>query len=303
MRGVSQERREDGLRMDLKLDAQCSLHEPVGPVALRAAEPPANAVTLHLVLERSFWSLHEPVLVTLEAVNSSSFPISLDLGRDFMGNLRVVFSGPGGQVTVGRLPELPDGLYLPGTIKLAPGQTYREPLVLNDWHAFAETGAVKVDISLPVDRQPGLPDVLTASAAASLEIGPRDAAQLAATCKQLEAKALHGKAESAAQAGHALSFADDETCLPALEQVLRQSPFARYEALRGLARLGAVSAVAAVVNAWEILDPFQAATALADFDAQGIGASLRAALAKAGKSLPSSPLLGAARRDSARVER
>ena len=104
-----------------------------GPVALRAAEPPANAVTLQLVLERSLWSLHEPVLVTLEAVNSSSSPISLDLGRDFKGNLRVVFTEPGGQVTVGGLPELPDGLYLPGTMKLTPGQTYREPLVLNDW--------------------------------------------------------------------------------------------------------------------------------------------------------------------------
>jgi hypothetical protein len=260
----------------------------VAPRIGAAAEEPAVPLSLRLDFARANLSLHEPVVPVLEIANGTGGTIHLDLGKNFMSGLAVSIRNPSGHIGAGQLPpEPPDGIYLPGTVALQSGQTYRQTLVLNDWYAFGTVGSYAITVSLPVAPQPLVPAPMTLSATVVLEILPRDVALLTATCTELATRAVKGNVEIAMVAGDALSYATDEACLASLARVASDARYAKYEALRGLARIGTPGAVEAVVSAWDGLDSAEKSNALADFQILGgSDAVLRKALANAGKSLP-----------------
>src|SRR5574337_705697 len=80
-------------------------------------------------LERETMTLHEPVLVRLSAENKSNRPVHLDMGFDRVGNLRFTITGPG-EKPVETAPRIHEGIARPGLVKMAPGETYTQDVLL-----------------------------------------------------------------------------------------------------------------------------------------------------------------------------
>ncbi len=272
------------LRMLIALGAAISM------AAARNAPAPAGSagspLVIELRLERSTYSLHEPVVATLEIHNRTTASMDLDLGRNAIGNLRVSVTDPTGHQEMRTPPpELPDALSFPGGITLAAGGNYEKELVLNDWYDFMQPGRYTVRLDLL--NQVASPNTTALSAASSLDVGPPNPAELRATCERLAQRALAGSGANAEVAAHALSFAADEVCLPAMAQVFHAGFGPRFSVVAGFARLGSKKALAVVVGEWDSLDKLSQQLVLQAFYTAGRSEILREALTKAGKSLPS----------------
>ena len=154
--------------------------------------------------------------------------------------------------------------------------------MLNDWDDFAQPGRYAVSVELL--HQAAVPSPATLSAAASLEVGPYDPVALRASCERLAQRALAGGGERATAAAHALSFAADAACLPAMAQLFHAGFGPRYAVIAGLARLGTKEALAVVVGGWDGLDELSRQLVRQAFAAAGRSAALGDALEKAGKA-------------------
>jgi hypothetical protein len=272
------------LRMLTALGAAISMaaaHHAPAP-ASGAGSPIMTA----LRLEKPTYSLHEPVVATLEIYNRTTASMNLDLGKNSIGNLGVLVTDPTGHREMGKLPpELPDGISFPGYITLPASGRYDKELVLNDWYAFTQLG--RYTIRLDLLNQAASPNATALSATSSLEVGPQNSAELRATCERLAQRALAGSGANVDVAAHALSFAADEVCLPAMARVFHAGFRPRISVVDGLARLGTEKALAVIVGEWDSLDKLSQQIVSQAFSIAGRIAILREALAKAGKSLPS----------------
>src|SRR6267143_4450015 len=92
-------------------------------------------------------SLHEPVSTLLTIRNELAQPISVDLGDDRVGNIEVNAVFPDGSKTDNRI-SIHQGLARIGRITLAPGQSYSQTLVLDNWTAFHVIGLYKLQIEI-----------------------------------------------------------------------------------------------------------------------------------------------------------
>jgi len=267
-----------------------ALGAAISMAAARNAPAPAGGagspLMIALRLEKSAYSLHEPVVARLEVYNRTTAPMNLDLGKNAIGNLRVTVTDPTGHREMRPPPpELPDGLSFPGGITLAAGGRYDKGLVLNDWSDFTQSGRYTVRLDLL--NQAASPNAAELSATSSLEVEPQDSAELRAACERLAQRALAGSGANADVAAHALSFATDEVCLPAMARVFHAGFRPRISVVDGLARLGTEKALAVIVGEWDSLDKLSQQIVSQAFSIAGRIAILREALAKAGKSLPS----------------
>lgn len=241
-----------------------------------------DRVFIVLTLDRSTYSLHEPVLCTLAIYNKTSRPVDLDLGKNAKSNITVTITEPGGRTQARTSLGLPDEISFPGTVTVAPGGSYQHDLVLNDWDDFAQVGHYMIHLELL--RQKALPSDSKLASSASLEVGAHDPIALRSACERLADVSLKGSGERATAAGHALSFAADDACLPALARVFRAGFGQRYHVIRGLARLGTRDALSVVVDGWDGLDNLSRTLVLQAFDAEKRGDALRRALEKGGKA-------------------
>jgi hypothetical protein len=272
------------LRMFIALVAAISM------AAARNAPAPAGSegspLLIELRLEKSNYSLREPVVATLEIHNRTTASMDLDLGKNAIGNLRVTVTDPTGHQEMRTpAPELPDGLSFPGSITLAASGHYDKDLVLNDWHDFTQPGRYTVRLDLL--NQVAIPNTTALSTTSSLEVGPQNSAELRATCERFAQRAIAGSGATADVAAHALSFAADEVCLPAMARVFHAGFGPRISVVDGLARLGTEKALAVIVGEWDGLDKLSQQIVSQAFSIAGKIAILREALTKAGKSLPS----------------
>jgi hypothetical protein len=242
------------------------------------ADEQSLAVSLRLPSE--VFSQHGPVDAVLAIQNHSQGKVKLDLGLNHKVALVIVIHRPDGSVVKPPYPELADGMGAPGDVALAPGRSYEEILVLNDWEGFDQPGGYEVEVDLPPVQEPAWLRSEHLRASARFRVVRRDPAMLAATCKRLQ-EATMGK--DVWEVSHALAFAADEACLSSLAAVLRTSFLAKDKAIQGLARLGSPAAVAVVVSAWDALDPHFKETARVEFSHVHKLDTLREALRKAGK--------------------
>ncbi len=254
----------------------------------------ANGVDQRMVSlapQQATFSLREPVIVVLQIANGSQSSVQIDLGKNFKGGLVFDIREPDGRHAVKRLP--PDGIYddifIRGDVSLNPGEECRKIFVLNEWQDFDEVGIYQVRVELPPSPSLAALGVDLHSASVQIRIAPRDPAKLAATCEHLAELAIHSATRSAMEAGHALRYAQDEVCLPSLARVLKESHAAKEEAVKGIAKLPAPGAVAAIVAAWDALNDLYRVVALGEFGRAGKGNALRTALELAGKRLPKTP--------------
>jgi hypothetical protein len=235
----------------------------------------SEAIDATLKPESEMFSLHEPILAELSLQNRSSEPMKIDFGRNFQGNIKLMVDG------VSALPpQLPPegGLSFPGEVELKPGAKYSRLLLLNDWLSFEKPGRYEVRLMLDSPSR-------RVEADATITVGPRDPERLARSCAALAKRAQGYEAEPAALAAKALSYADDEACLPNLSDVVKRSFHGKEGAILGLVRLGTEPAINVLVEAWSGLRPDQQALALHEAKERGRQDLLMKALSKAGKTL------------------
>jgi hypothetical protein len=228
-----------------------------------------------LTPESETFSLHEPILAELSLQNRSQMPVQIDFGRNFQGNIRLVVNGASALP-----PQLPPegGLSFPGEVEIKAGGSYSRLLLFNDWFHFEKPG--RYEVRFVLESPP-----LHIEANATVTVGPRDPERLAKSCAKLAEQARSYEADPATRAAKALSFADDEACLPALAEVVRRSFHGKEGAILGLARLGTPQAIEVLVGEWDKLRVDQMEVAYGELERQGKLESLRAALLKAGKQL------------------
>jgi hypothetical protein len=245
-RCVSQEGRDGGLRMDLTLDDQ--------------------------------FSLHEPMVAVLRIQNDSSQAAQLDLGLNHRGALVFTFSQPDGKQIVRHLPEDFDGFGESGEVTLKPGDSYHEELVLNDWQEFDQPGTYEFQLAFAPSSQPGPWRASTLRTAGRFRVTPTDPVRLGTACARLAALALGKNVTAAWNAAHGLSHATDQVCLPSMLQALAGCFACRADILLGLARLGTPEAARGVAGAWNMLDEHSRKSAMLDFSQVGKAALLDTAL-------------------------
>ncbi|HVR09682.1 MAG TPA: hypothetical protein VMW75_16690 [Thermoanaerobaculia bacterium] len=222
--------------------------------------------------------LHAPVFAALEIHNEGASPASVDLGKNFKGNLRLAFDLPDRRTADGPpYSSPPDGAFVPGVVEVGGGATHIQQLVLNEWWDFASTGAYRV--RLRIEQSPRFCTREPLSAAAVVEMTARDEPRLTVICNRLaaDAKSLSATSKVAAEG---LSYAGDDACLAALIEVLKGDGRSRSWALKGLARIGSKDAAAAVAREWRRFDDFDRGEAMREFIAKGKGDVLLAAVAR-----------------------
>src|SRR5579864_604927 len=231
--------------------------------------------------------LGAPVLAALEIVNEGALPASLDLGKNFKGNLRLVFDLPDGRTVAARPYNAPpDGAFVPGVVVVKAGGSHTQQLVLNEWQAFTAAGTYRV--ALRIEQSPESCTRGPLSTAAVIEMTTPDEPRLRQVCNRLaaDAKSLNATAKAAAEG---LSYASDEACLAALIEVLKGDSRSRSWALKGLARIGTKDAAAAVAREWRRFDEFDRGEALMAFISNGKGDEMRAAVANMEPKQPKPP--------------
>jgi hypothetical protein len=248
------------------------------PLCAAGAEQRGLEVSLRPAYE--IFSQHGPVDGVLHIQNRSREQVKLDLGLDHKAALLVTFHLPDGTLVRPPYPQLPDGSGASGDLALAAGQSYEEILVLNDWQTFDQPGSYEIEVALPPVQEPPWQRSQRLVGSGRFRVVPRDPARLEATCRRLQAATL---GQDALDAGHALSFAADEVCVPSLVAVLRTSFLGTHGAIQGLAKLGSPAAVAAIVSTWDDLHPTFKEIALVEFSHAKTDGALREALRRAGK--------------------
>ena len=212
----------------------------MGPLQAPAASP-RQTIALSFSLEKQTITLHEPVVVRLRAENKSGQPVSIDLGFDRIGNLQFLIN-LAGEKPVRVVAHLHGGLARYGIVKIAPGGTYTQNVLLSALYAFRSEGLYLIRVNF-VSRGPttGVGEVpVCKSKEMRLQILPRNPSQLKKVCENLVEKIMSRNAESAMESARALSYVNDLVAVPYLEQAATSGPFNivdRPTAIDGLARI------------------------------------------------------------------
>jgi len=111
------------------------------PAALAGGE----GVTASFVMHESSPTLNEPVFVEFSIHNGLSGAIRVDLGPDRKGNFQIVVTGPD------KIPQTlhragSQGITFFGICSVAPGETFAQELLLNEWHEFGRPGKYAVQV-------------------------------------------------------------------------------------------------------------------------------------------------------------
>ena len=129
-------------------------------------------------------SRYEAVMLWYGIRNDSTASQTVDLGYDRIGNFTFVLEGPDGSVQK-RTPVVrpwDHGARLP-TLTLAPGESYRQHIVLNEWLRFDQAGAYSLRIELTGQAASALS--IVGDAARQVWIRPANPGQIDAKCKVL----------------------------------------------------------------------------------------------------------------------
>jgi hypothetical protein len=206
----------------------------------------SDEIGLSVSPPKSSVSLNAPVFLDLTVLNRSAETVGADLGLNSKANLELTITEPGGGVITRRLSS--EGFGASGEVSLAPKETFVERLLLNEWYDFPLTGTYRIKIALLDDS--GTNDSASAgrpSTDFTVQINPRDPAQLEDVCQELANKAISGATlEESMDAASALSYIRDPLAIDSLIRVLQHGSLVEHYAVDGLGRIGSPKAIAAL---------------------------------------------------------
>ncbi len=225
----------------------------VGLAALSSVESEATPPKyVSFSLERARVTLGEPVLLNLQIVNQLSQQLEIDLGADSQEHVQVVIEDPHGKRATRPAKPPKEGIVFSGKVRLAPGETYSQTLVLNEWYNFLETGRYRILVRLGAPLHSTQAVIPTDDFTVEIEITAKDRDRLAAACRSLLTRVQQAPSvASAQQSANALSYVDDPIVVPFLEEVLSDWRVVGT-AISGLQRIRSPEAVAALIRALKI---------------------------------------------------
>jgi hypothetical protein len=199
----------------------------------------AGGVTVKLRPDSIAVPLHQPLGVVLIIHNSSTQVADVDLGDDRKGDITLTSTRPDGTEQAHHVAER-EGLARIGHVEIQPGQTYSQPLLLNDWLGVPPVGVYRIVIRLrgQINLHDGTavkisPLPLVAS------IKQPDSEALTSFCRDALQRLLTSKTYSEAeQAAEELSYTEDPIAVPYLSQAF-DTPYPLQSLLvTGLERIG-----------------------------------------------------------------
>ena len=220
---------------------------PASPQTAGASPMPIS-ISYSLVMPRL--TLHQPVIVTFKVSNASSQTIGLDLGQDRKGGFSFTITPPDGVRLKLSMPAR-EGASRIGRLSIAPGDSYSQNLVLNEWYDFSITGKYKVEghLTEPIVIGNGQGYQSDPGLYASIEIGPRNELSLSKTCdslaNQIEASDSYAQAIDSAVA---LSYVNDPIAVAYLRRALSAHKLVEPIVIVGLERIGNAEAVQALAD-------------------------------------------------------
>jgi len=185
------------------------------------------------------FALYEPIFVEVSVENSEGREIRVDLGKNRKGHLVFdVISPDGSQHDDLRLPD--PGAGSTGGVAVAPGETYRQQVLLNEWFPFREPGTYRVFAR--VDG--GSPSTLL------IRIEPRDDKALHVVCSDLVQRILQAKGHEQLELARAFSYIEDPVAVPYVARMLSADALfhSQYLLLVSLERIGTPAAAEVLIS-------------------------------------------------------
>jgi len=215
---------------------------------------PPNGVIISFQPKKTMFTLHEPIIIFVEIRNNLVEPINVDLGRDRKQNFLFFVTTPNGDRV--QLPEIrKSGFSRSGVVNLNAAESYRQPLLLNEWREFDKTGRYQIEVSMTGSirvEKSEQPEGRLASRF-SIEILPLNQPELKNVCADLEGVIESSQSyEEAAQAASALSYVEDEIAIPYLRRALLATKLVEPFAVQGLERIGTFEAVRALASGFQV---------------------------------------------------
>jgi len=219
-----------------------------------------RALQVELATEEARYALHAPVYVVLSVQNGLSEAINFSFGRNSKSSLDFSLTLPDGRVIdVPHPKEWDSGLAMVGTKSLAPAETYKQRLLLNEWYDFSAPGAYTLQLKTDASFQTATGRTVQPLPIAKImmRIGPRDDGQLGRVCRDLLALALADRPlQERVDASNALSRVQDPVAIPYLKEIIEKgfSSIQPY-GFQGLSRIGNAEAIEILIANLSIRDP------------------------------------------------
>ncbi len=201
-------------------------------------------------------TLHEPIYVEFSVRNGTNEQREFDLGKNRKTGFEFTVIEPDGRAT-GPLRLTEAGFGAPGRITLAPGQTYTQKLLLNEWYGFPGPGDYKLQARFvaPSGSRTGLQRVTYPLQEMDVRVGPRNPKRLEQLCQSLGETAGSESPSDSYFAGLALSYVEDVVAIPYLEHLAGESESLRGTAVAGLGRIANAEGVERVIASLNSKDP------------------------------------------------
>jgi len=204
--------------------------------------------------------LHAPVYVVVSVQNGLSQAVKFSFGRNNKSSFDFSLIVPDGRVIdVPHPKEWDSGLAGVSTQSLAPGETYKQRLLLNEWYDFSAPGAYTLQLKTDASFQTATGRTVQPLPIAKImmRIGPRDDGQLGRVCRDLLALALADRPlQERVDASNALSRVQDPVAIPYLKEIIEKgfSSIQPY-GFQGLSRIGNAEAIEILIANLSIRDP------------------------------------------------
>jgi hypothetical protein len=195
-------------------------------------------------------TLHQPVIVKFHVNNGASQPISLDLGQDRKASFSFTVAPPNG-VKLELAKAVKEGAALSGKVLLAPGDSYNQNLVLNEWYDFPVPGKYQLSgyLTQPIVMDDGSGYQKDSGFRLSIEIGSEDELALTKICdalaNQIDASSSYAQAIDPALA---LSYVNDPIAVAYLRRGLFAHKLVEPIVILGLERIANGEAVQALAE-------------------------------------------------------
>ncbi|MGH9898882.1 MAG: HEAT repeat domain-containing protein, partial [Pyrinomonadaceae bacterium] len=224
-------------------------------VTFEAGDTQANDkdITSYSMAETT--TLHEPVIIYFNVSNVMTQPLKIDLGRNSKGAFRLAVTDPdGNRAQISSLDMPREGISFSGLVTLDPGESFKKPLVLNEWCEFSKVGKYLIELELNSTLQTLGGEIVPATRkfSANLKVTPRDTERLKNICESLVQQVLASTSyQQSAEAAATLSYVKDPIAVRYLEKVLESHKMVEQYAITGLRRVGNSDAVHILISTIE----------------------------------------------------
>jgi hypothetical protein len=175
-------------------------------------------VTVEIQPEKSTFVSHQPIDFTFLIHNFTAQSVTVDLGDNRKANLVLRIAFPNGTRNEFRLPQR-EGLARIGQVKVDAGDTYSQPLLINEWADLSTPGVYQIAIQVRGLMRSGNGSIVEQLESQSVvaDVRSPDDRVLASFCLDILQRLLSSRSYiDAEHAAEVLSYTHDPIAVPYL---------------------------------------------------------------------------------------